>query len=177
MIAQTYFLTENLDNRSLPDKTKNYKKIKNVKWVFHGKVKSESKYNAGNHKTIYLVDVGNIAQLLSSKHFILPKKFINIHGYHHDYMQLVTLNTNLKFKSAGVDSSFKQRLLSKQNNLCTHCEEPLLTSNGFYGDSNIHIHHVKPIFKCGSRNIISNMVLLHSWCHYEIEHKNGSAEQ
>ena len=173
MIAQTYFLTENFDNKSLSGKTKNYTKIKNVKWVFHGKFR----HSVGNNKTIYLVDVGNIFQLLSSKHFILPKKFINIHGYHNDYMQLVTLNTNLKFKSAGVDLSFKQRLLSKQNNLCTHCEESLLTSNGFYGDSNIHIHHVKSIFRGGSRNIISNMVLLHSWCHYEIEHKNESAEQ
>lgn len=164
-------MTENLADKSLPCK------IKNVKWVFHGRVKSESRYNTGKHKTIYLVDVANMSQLLSSKYFILPKKLLKIHGYHTEYMQLVTFSTNLKFKSAGVDPFFKQRLLAKQNNLCTHCKEPLLTSDGFYGESNVHIHYIKPIFKGGLRDIISNTVLLHSWCYYEIEHKNESAEQ
>ena len=89
-------------------------------------------------------------------------------------MKLLTFSTNLKFKSAGVDLSFKQRLLAKQNNLCFHCGEPLITSNGFYGDA-IHIHHIKPIYKGGSSNNIGNMVALHSWCHYDIDHKNESA--
>ena len=71
-------------------------------------------------KTIYLVDVSNISQLLSSKHFILPKNLLSVHGYHHNYMKLVTFNTNLNFKSAGLDSSLKQRLLNKQNKFCIH---------------------------------------------------------
>jgi 5-methylcytosine-specific restriction endonuclease McrA len=91
-------------------------------------------------------------------------------------MKLVTFNTNLNFKSAGLDSSLKQRLLAKQDNLCTHCEESLLLFDGFYGDHMLHIHHLKPIFKGGSRDKISNMVLLHSWCHYDIDHKNESAD-
>jgi RNA-directed DNA polymerase len=174
LIAKTYFLTENLNN--MPNlKSKNYIKIKNTKYVFHGIVKNESRYNAGKHKTIYLVDVCNISQLLSSKHFNLPKKLLNIHGYHSDYMEIVTFNTNLKLKSAGIDSSFKERLLAKQNNLCTHCKQPLLNFDGFYGDFKFHIHHIKPIFRGGPRNIISNMMILHSWCHYEINHKNESA--
>jgi RNA-directed DNA polymerase len=174
-IAETYFLTKDLTNdKSTSSKAESYKKFKNTKWVFHGSVKNKSRYNINNNKTVYLVDVTNITQLLSSKHYILPKKLLNIHGYHSDYMCLLTFSTNLKFKSAGVDSSFKQRLLAKQNNLCVHCEEPLITSDSLYNDA-IHIHHIKPIYKGGSRNSITNMVIVHSWCHYDIDHKNESA--
>ena len=178
LIAETYFLSEEPDNESMSGKRKKkkYKKTKNVKWVFHGITKNKSRYNAGKHKTIYLVDVGHISQLLASKHFILPKNLSHIHGYHKDYMKLITLNTNLNFKSVGINSSFKQRLFKKQNNLCVHCGESLLTSEGCYGDYNLHIHHINPIFKGGSRNSISNMVLLHSWCHFEIDHKNEGAK-
>lgn len=163
-----------MDNdKPTSSKAMNYKKFKNTKWVYHGIVKNKSRYNTDKDKTIYLVDVTNITQVLSSKHYILPKKLLNIHGYHPNYMDLVTFSTNLKFKSAGVGLSFKQRLLAKQNNLCTHCGEPLILSGSLYGDA-IHIHHIKPIYKGGSRNSITNMVLLHSWCHYNIDHKNES---
>ena len=175
LIANTYFLTKNLTNKeSKSIKKEEYIKFKNTKWVFHGIVQSKSRYNIYKDKTIYLVDVTNISKLLSSKHYIMPKNLLTVHGYHPDYMKLLTFSTNLKFKSAGVDLSFKQRLLAKQNNLCFHCGEPLITSNGFYGDA-IHIHHIKPIYKGGSSNNIGNMVALHSWCHYDIDHKNESA--
>ena len=89
-------------------------------------------------------------------------------------MHLLTFSTNLKFKSAGVGLSFKQHLLAKQNNLCTHCGKPFILSDNYYGDA-VHIHYIKPIYKGGSSNSINNMELLHSWCHYDIDHKNESA--
>lgn len=175
LIAKTYFLTKDLDNdESTSPKAESYKKFKNTIWVFRGVTKHKSRYNSDKTKTIYLVDVTNITQLLSSKHYILPKNLLNIHGYSPDYMRLITFSTDLKFKSAGVDSSFKQRLLNKQNNLCTHCGEPFTLSDSFYGDA-VHIHHIKPTYKGGSSNSITNMVLLHSWCHYDIDHRNESA--
>ena len=111
---------------------KKYLKFKNTKWVFHGKSKSKSRYNIRKSKTISLVDVSNISQLLSSKHFVLPKNLQPIHGYHPNYMKLVTFNTNLKFKSAGLNSSFKQCLLKRQNNLCPYCYESLSESEKVY---------------------------------------------
>ena len=89
-------------------------------------------------------------------------------------MKLVTFNTNFKFKSAGLNSSFKQRLLKRQNNLCPYCYESLSEFESLSGTNTLHIHHIKLIFKGGSRDDISNMELLHSWCHYEIDHKNYS---
>ena len=184
-IANTYFLRKteiekNSSEAHNPEtaksalKKQNYLKFKNTKWVFHGKLKSKSRYNIRKSKTIYLVDVLNISQLLSSKHFILPKNLQSIHGYHQNYMKLATFNANLKFKSAGLNSSFKQRLLKRQNDLCPYCHESLSDSESLYGSNMLHIHHIKPIFKGGSRDDISNMELLHSWCHYEIDHKNDS---
>jgi hypothetical protein len=57
----------------------------------------------------YLTDIGNVSQLLSSKHFVLPKNLVVIHGYHHSYLWLASFNVSPKFKSAGIhiDSSFK----------------------------------------------------------------------
>ena len=184
-IANTYFLRKpeiekNSSESQNPETEKNalkkqkYLKFKNTKWVFYGKSKSKSRYNVRKSKMIYLVDVSNISQLLSSKHFVLPKNLQPIHGYHPNYMKLVTFNTNLKFKSAGLNSSFKQCLLKRQNDLCPYCYESLSESEGLYGTNPLHIHHIKPIFKGGSRDDISNMELLHSWCHYEIDHKNYS---
>ena len=138
------------NKKSKSIKKEEYIKFKNTKWVFHGIAQSKSWYNTHKDKTIYLVDVTNISKLLSSKHYIMPKKLLTIHGYHPDYMKLLTLSTNLKFKSAGTDLSFKQRLLAKQNNLCFHCGELLITSDGFYCDA-IYIHHIKPRYKSASQ--------------------------
>ena len=166
LIANKYFLRN-------PDSLKKikYSKFKNRKWVFHGIVKEKSRYHEGKPKTIYLVDVGNASQLLSSKFYILPKKYLTIHGYHSDYMKLVDHNTNVNFKAGGMNSSFKERFLKRQNNLCAHCNESLLDSEGIYGNQNLHIHHIHPIYRGRSRNKISNMVLLHSWCHRDIDHE------
>ena len=168
LIANKYFLRN-------PDSLKKikYSKFKNRKWVFHGIVKEKLRYHEGKPKTIYLVDVSNASQLLSSKFYILPKKYLTIHGYHSDYMKLVDHNTNVNFKAGGMNSSFKECLLKRQNNLCAHCNESLLDSEGIYGNQNLHIHHIHPIYRGGSRNKISNMVLLHSWCHRDIDHEKN----
>ena len=169
LIANKYFLMKPLSSGSHYRKL-NYSKFKNRKWVFHGKVFEKSRYTLEKPKTIYLVDVSNISQLLSSKVYVLPNKYLTIHGYHPNYMKIVEHNTNVNLKAGGIHASLKERLLKRQKNLCTHCNETLLSFEGVYGNSNLHIHHINPIYKGGSRNDISNMVLLHSWCHYDIDH-------
>lgn len=53
-------------------------------------------------------------------------------------MKLVNHNTNVNFKAGSIHSSFKERLLKRQNNLCVHCNESLLDSEGIYGNQNLH---------------------------------------
>lgn len=143
--------------------------IKNVKWGFHGFTNGESIYG-GKQKSRYLVDIGTSSQLLSTKNYVIPLNLLHVHAYHPDYMKMIQFNTNNNFKAMGLNSSFKTRLLSAQNNLCSHCVNSLLTSTGLY--EGLHIHHIMPIYKGGNRKDIQNMVLLHSWCHYEIYHNN-----
>ena len=82
LIANTYFLTKNKNN------LKNFKKFKNVKWVFHSTSNTESRYNPKIRKTIYLVNISSSTRLLFFKEYIIPEKIINIHGYHKDYSKL-----------------------------------------------------------------------------------------
>lgn len=169
-IANTYFLAkQTVANRKNPE----YIKFKNTKWVFHGVTRAKSRYNVDNTKVIYLVDPGNISKLLSSRHYILPKKLLDIHAYSEDYMKVVDFNTTLNLKALGTNTGFKDRLLKKQNNLCPQCQKPLIELEHSGG---LHIHHLNPIYKGGSRNNIKNMVLLHSWCHQAINHKNEGVE-
>lgn len=169
LIAQKYFLSDRLSSDSHYRKIK-HSKFKNRKWTFHGEVFQKSRYNPEKSKTIYLVDVSNISQLLSSKFYVVPKKLLSIHGYHPDYMKLIEHNTTVNLKAGGPYSSFKEKLLKRQNNICPYCKESLLGPDGMTGRSDLHIHHIEPIYRGGPSKAISNMVLLHSWCHYDIDH-------
>lgn len=160
-IAKKYFLT--MKN----SKNNEYKLIKNHKWVFHGETLVESRYG-GIVKSIYLQDVGTCSKLLSSKVYVMPLKYRKIHAYHPDYMQVVNFNTNINFQAMGLNSNFKIKLLKAQNDICPTCKKPLITSIGLY--EGLHIHHILPIAKGGKRNDIKNMILLHAWCHKDIDH-------
>lgn len=80
-------------------------------------------------KLIYLVDVGNVSQLLAAKYYNIPQNLIHIHAYHNDYMKIVEYNTNVNFKALGVNAPFKQKLLIRQNNLCPVCQSTLTESS------------------------------------------------
>lgn len=99
-------------------------------------------------------------QLLAAKWYNIPNNLINIHAYHKDFMKLIEFGTNVNFKAQGINGSLKNKLLKRQNNICTHCELPLTTSSGLY--ENLHIHHINPIMKGGARDKIVNMQLIHS---------------
>ena len=157
-IASYYFL--NKDKSSFKGRT----------WTFYGVTGMESRYNENNsiNKTIYLQDISNTNTILSGKEYIMPKKLLTIHGFDKNYMELVKFQANLNLKSLSKYNPFKGKLLKSQNSLCSICNR-LITleqiANGV-----IHIHHVEPIFKGWARSKLKNMQLIHSWCHYEINH-------
>lgn len=166
LIANTYFL-DKTDNIS-----KTYNKFKNVKWVFHGSVNQNSRYKPEKKKTIYLVNVSSSTKLLSSKNYIIPNNLINIHGYHPEYYKLIEFNTNINFKAMDIYKPFKEKLLKRQNNLCGYCSKPLyFAESGKIIYNELHIHHIKPISEGGSTKNITNMTIIHSWCHKDIHSK------
>ena len=71
-----------------------------------------------------------------------------------------------------TNSPFKEKLLKRQDNLCGHCSKPLYFMESdkiMYNE--LHIHHIKPVSKGGSTKNITNMVIIHSWCHKDIHSK------
>jgi len=169
-IAATYFLDPIYDKI---DKSKivGYNKFKRTKWTFHGKVNEKSRYNPETFKKIYLVNITTVSQLISSKFYIIPKNIEHVHAYHPDYNKLLDFNANANFKAMGIDSSFRDKLLKKQNYLCDHCGLSLhsfiIDSDRYIGE-NLHIHHKNPIIKGGATNNINNMALIHVWCHKDL---------
>lgn len=112
LIANKYFLI-NLGSFKVHCSKVKYLKFRNRKWVFHGIVKKKSRYYKSKSKTIYLVDVNDVSQLLSSKFYILPEKYLNIHGYRLDYIKLIGRNREVNPKAGGIDRSFKECLLKR----------------------------------------------------------------
>lgn len=83
-------------------------------------------------------------------------------------------------KGAGVNEGLKGRLFKKQEGKCILCTKPLVPE---YPEANInsylnslHIDHIKPISEGGSKTAISNLRLLHSWCHKNSHRSNKIAK-
>jgi 5-methylcytosine-specific restriction endonuclease McrA len=119
-------------------------------------------------KANYLLNPLNTNSILSAKHYIIPKQLTNIHAFSRDYMKLIDFNTKNNLLARGKSSSYKDKLLRYQNGLCDICK--LTITEEHFVSGAIHIHHVKPIFKGGSRSSLSNMKVVHSWCHRTINH-------
>jgi RNA-directed DNA polymerase len=169
-IAATYFLNPIYDETE-KSKVVEYNKFKRTKWTFHGKVNEKSRYNPETFKKIHLVNITTISQLISSKFYIIPKNLEHVHAYHPDYMKLIDFNANVNLKTMGTNSSFREKLLKKQNHLCDHCglllHSSIIDSEQYLGE-NLHIHHKVPINKGGATNKIKNMALIHIWCHKDV---------
>jgi RNA-directed DNA polymerase len=148
-------------------KDPNGRKFKNRLWTFRGMTYVRSRYTY-KEKTIYLQDPSNCSAILASKHYIIPNEIIQIHGFDKDYKKLIDFKTSLNLKASGIHSTLKDRLMIRQSGKCLECNNPITPKD--IQDGSIHIHHIIPISKRGSRNNITNLVLLHSWCHYNIDH-------
>jgi hypothetical protein len=148
-------------------KKRNLVSFKGRLWTFRGIANSLSRYSESKKKIIYLQDPSNTCAVLASKHYIIPKKLQNVHAFSSDYIKLIDFQVSINLKSEGPRGTLKQKLL-KRDNLCCGCKKiitPMDIINGC-----IHIHHVKPIAKKGSKSNINNLTLMHSWCHRNYDH-------
>ncbi len=169
LIARIYFLrSQEKITRKTNTRNVDYSTFKATRWVFSGIVWAESRYNPDSTKRIFMVDPSNISQVLSTKEYCIPKPLIDIHAFAEDYMKLVTWCINVNIKALGINNTRKQRLLKQQNGLCAVCGKVLEESN--FLKSQLHIHHINPIFRGGSAADVKNMILLHAWCHRDLDH-------
>lgn len=111
-------------------------------------------------KRIFLQDISTVNKLIAGKDYIIPKNIIGIHAFDKNAKALVEFQATVNLKSLGKYNPRKGKLLKKQNSLCSVCNQ-LITLEQI-SDGQIHIHHVNPIFKGGSRSKLENMELIHS---------------
>lgn len=84
-------------------------------------------------------------------------------------MKLVEFQTNLNLLAINSKlPTLKSKLTKKQNGLCEHCNE--LITLDHLANKFVHIHHIKPVLKKGSKADVNNMQLVHSWCHSTIDY-------
>ena len=79
-------------------------------------------------------------------------------------------NRTKKAKSWPNNKGTKRKLFNLQKGLCPICNQPLENLDET-GQEEVHIHHVKPR-KQGGTNQISNLKLVHLYCHQQ-EHSNA----
>ena len=180
ILAKIYFLTPktdlNLDlDENLPSPFKNeeicteFTKHKNTKWVFHGKTFQKSRYsNKNSTKTIYLIKPSDASPIITATKYILPDKLKEVHAYHKKVDDLKKFKLNLSLIASPKYPSLKEKLYHQQEGLCVECGKEINFDNLLF--NTVHIHHIDPIYKGGSKADIKNLSLLHTWCHRILKH-------
>jgi RNA-directed DNA polymerase len=138
--------------------------FKNTIWVFHGTTRKPSRYRSQGRdegKKIYLVDPTNIISSVCATQFNIPNALLNIHAFHKDHLKIVEFISKAKLLSIGKHESYRSKLFKRQKGMCAACNKMIEI-----GETNIH--HAVPISEGGSVSMLTNMILIHPWCHKEI---------
>jgi len=96
---------------------------------------------------------------MATTDYNLHTKLKDVKAFSKEHPELIKFNFNLKIKSMPKYSSFKEKLFVKQKGLCLLCNKSIDFEN--LNNYNLHIDHIKPISKRGSKGSITNMRLVH----------------
>ncbi len=92
-----------------------------------------------------------------------------IHAYSKDKTKLIEHNAEKKIEMLPKYNSLKDKLFARQKGKCPECLDPILAES-----EEVEIHHITPIGEGGSKSSITNMELLHKYCH---RRKHGGRTQ
>ena len=168
-IAKFYFLTKQSKTR-IHKKKETFQKTKNLKWSFHGTVKSVSRYTKSSkkNKSIHLFNIKEKGLTTSALSYSVPGNLRKVHAYHSDINKLIEWAVKANQKAMGPFSNKKTKLYVKQKGFCFICNRPFNEQELFENKTNIH--HIIPISKGGSPSSESNLALVHSLCHKTLDH-------
>jgi 5-methylcytosine-specific restriction endonuclease McrA len=117
-------------------------------------------------KTIYLQRPTVCVKVVSAKKLHIPAKLKNIHAYSQNRLELIEFNTESKIKNLPKYHNLKEKLYSKQKGVCPECHKPLdIYETSETKEHQVEIHHIVQISQGGSKTKISNLMLMHTYCH------------
>lgn len=168
-IARVYFTGE--DQRMTNRTT-------NTKWNFFGKTQSERRYSIGKSAITWLVDPTTVVTSVPARIFNIPKDMLYIHGYHNDIRKLEEKIVKANFASKGKTEGLKGKLSNKQKGICSICNNSLFFNfdRSLIEAGYLDIVHIIPISQGGSKNSITNVRLVHRWCHREMHNSPNESE-
>ena len=146
-------------------------KFKGRYWNFTGKTLVNSRFNDGTRgKKNVLLSPFDVVTLAATD-YNLPTQLKSVKAFSKDHINLIKFNLNLQIKSMPKYSSFKERLFIKQKGLCLLCNKIIDFEN--INNRSLHIDHITPISKRGSKGSITNMRLVHKWCYIKHHQKRN----
>lgn len=118
-------------------------------WVFRGETNSNSRYKKDmNGKKIFLVDPTYIVTTMTAMEYLIPKSLKAIHAFHFEKKKVVQINLKASLKSQRYYGSMKEKLMKKQNGICSVCNNKLIRQDQkTFLIQDLEIHHIKPIKK------------------------------
>ena len=147
---------------------RNEQTFKSRKWFFRGLTWENSHYNNNKEgKKNVLINPFDRAILAANK-YNFRKDLKDIKAYSKNYTMLVEFNIKNMIKSIPKHSSTKEKLFAKQKGICPICKG--LVDSEDIGANKLHIDHILPVSKKGSKADINNMRLVHKECHI-LRHK------
>jgi 5-methylcytosine-specific restriction endonuclease McrA len=113
-----------------------------------------------------------------AKMYRIPRALELVHAYHPDYTKLLDFNFKNSVEAMKETGTLKAKLLNKQKGICTLCHHSLLNETGeFFYDGTTHIHHIIERSKGGYKFSLSNLTLVHKYCHYDHHRSKISASR
>lgn len=139
-------------------------------WCFHGKFTNKSRFYSiyKTHKYNYLLNPFDFS-VIAANNYNLNNLYKHIIAYSKDVDKLQLFHFNNQVKVMGNHGNYKQNLYKKQGGICPLCNS--IIDLEAISAKDLHIDHILPISKKGSKSSLSNMRLVHRACH--IVHHSG----
>jgi 5-methylcytosine-specific restriction endonuclease McrA len=167
-LAKLYFLTDQKDkektvdgNSPLIDSVNKNSKFKNNKWTFHGKSWTKSRYNKTKlERFAYLLNPTNCTPITAAIRYLLPEKLRDINAFDKDIKRVIDKRLKLTLEISPKTPTLKEKLFKIQNGKCWICDR--LIDYEYLHYNTVHIHHIHPIMKGGSKFVLKNLAITHS---------------
>lgn len=121
-------------------------------------------------RTSFLQNPIGGSPIVAAIRHLLPEdvKMINAFDDYKVVERLIRLKLNISIISTPKTPTLKEKLFKSQNGTCSMCNK-IINLDYLYHNS-VHIHHINPIMKRGTKFALKNLTLVHSGCHRAHKH-------